>query len=1153
MEIEQELALIRKNGAAVPPAVPPVPAIKPGYDDLEEPETGLPAPPDTGAGFWDVAGASWTSETIRTDSWTYRQRQRQELAQRMFDLLPDVDKQAVAAKPWSEGRGGWAGVEDEVVRRAAALASSSPEAAATWAGYPLTLDAFDREIDIARRRDLDEAQAVLDQPGGGIAEFLGGGARAMTDEASLALLPLGGFAGGVLRTIASEAALGFLSEAAVLPREFQVAEELGLPDPDIAARLALGAAFGAALPASFFGVQKGVEWYRARRAGLSAATPTGADPVEFEAGVEVAERAMRGEDTPEMAIGPDARREGTLGAILAEDAPGVLPPVGPDAPENWVAIRNGIFAGESGGDYNALFGYQNRKGGKFSRVRVTEMTVDQAIAFSDPRGAYGQWVKTQVGRVATPMGAYQIVGTTLRAAKKALGLQGDELMTPALQERLAHWIYREQGTGAWEGYRGPRASFTPSAAEGDAPNLGPTSRGYTGTGQVRAGDEFTVDVQYEVVDLSSLVRASGDMQPRDRSRIASDAWIADTAARLDPAQLMTSPTADRGAPIVGPDSVIESGNGRFGAIARAYERHPDRAMAYRRQIEAEGFAIPEGVDRPILVARRTSELTAEERPRFAIAAQDSGVAVMTPTEMARASSRAMSGPILARLDPARPLTDAANGEFVRSVLQGLPRSARNAMYGDDGMLNALGAKQLREALFARAWPDQSIIARHTEGDPGELKSLLEALDAAAPAWAALKADIEAGLVRPEMDISGHVLDAMRLIGAARDVAAKQGMPIATAIKELLDEVDLLEGAVAPLTVALVRKFWTNGRAARAEDVAAFLSRYAEDARKAGAAGGLFDGPGPRDVLVAIDKGAFGDLPEDLGRVRGSVTAQDQAKIDAIASQPIEGFDAGAAAPEAQAVRDEIRAELEASNQPENGPFGPIFTGLEDQPEAAIAKLMNEQDGEVPDAYIHPKLGPIAFVFGKLHPDNPQKDYGLVHILDKHGQSALDRLPEALRKGVVSTPFNGRITIDLPGDPPFRAVVKLEFNKVQKIWVVTGHDRPSDYKSRQVRTTDGPPASASPRVPDATGSLENRASIELDQAEVADPPTAMAEDIAKARAEIDALRGAGMDDLEIDLPDGTSAPLSRVLDDLDADDAFDAFIQACAITPAGGAQ
>ena len=68
-------------------------------------------------------------------------------------------------------------------------------------------------------------------------------------------------------------------------------------------------------------------------------------------------------------------------------------------------------------------------------------------------------MKGQVGRVATPMGAYQIVGTTLRAAKQGLGLTGNERMTPELQERLGQHIYQQQGTGAWEGYRGPRDSF----------------------------------------------------------------------------------------------------------------------------------------------------------------------------------------------------------------------------------------------------------------------------------------------------------------------------------------------------------------------------------------------------------------------------------------------------------------------------------------------------------------------------------------------------------------------------------------------------------------------------------------------------------------------------------------------------------------------
>lgn len=113
----------------------------------------------------------------------------------------------------------------------------------------------------------------------------------------------------------------------------------------------------------------------------------------------------------------------------------------------------GIFAGESGGDYDALFGFSNRPGGPFEDVRLTDMTVGEAAAFSDPSGPYAQWVKDQIGHVATPMGAYQVVGTTLRAAMDGLGLTGNEPMTPEVQDQIGQWIYENQGIGAWEGYR----------------------------------------------------------------------------------------------------------------------------------------------------------------------------------------------------------------------------------------------------------------------------------------------------------------------------------------------------------------------------------------------------------------------------------------------------------------------------------------------------------------------------------------------------------------------------------------------------------------------------------------------------------------------------------------------------------------------------
>ena len=53
-----------------------------------------------------------------------------------------------------------------------------------------------------------------------------------------------------------------------------------------------------------------------------------------------------------------------------------------------------------------------------------------------------------------------------------------------------------------------------------------------------------------------------ELQPRDRSRDTSQAWVQKTAGNLDPDSLGKTGRADTGAPIVGPDLVVESGNGR---------------------------------------------------------------------------------------------------------------------------------------------------------------------------------------------------------------------------------------------------------------------------------------------------------------------------------------------------------------------------------------------------------------------------------------------------------------------------------------------------------------------------------------------------------------------------------------------------------------
>jgi hypothetical protein len=126
----------------------------------------------------------------------------------------------------------------------------------------------------------------------------------------------------------------------------------------------------------------------------------------------------------------------------------------------WQEIQQGIFAGESGGDYDALFGYQNRPGGIFSDVKVSEMSIADILDFTNPSGAYGQFVANtrpdpEMG-VATPVGAYQVVGTTLRDAVKALDIDPSQKFDKATQDRIGKYIFETQGAKAFAGYKGPK-------------------------------------------------------------------------------------------------------------------------------------------------------------------------------------------------------------------------------------------------------------------------------------------------------------------------------------------------------------------------------------------------------------------------------------------------------------------------------------------------------------------------------------------------------------------------------------------------------------------------------------------------------------------------------------------------------------------------
>lgn len=120
---------------------------------------------------------------------------------------------------------------------------------------------------------------------------------------------------------------------------------------------------------------------------------------------------------------------------------------------------------EGGGRYDTLFGH-SQNGGRFDGVDVSKMTIGELGAFASPSGEYGQWVKGKVGRVATPMGRHQIVGTTLRAAASEMGLSPDTVFSPTTQNAMAAHLARKRLAGAksptakrsalraeWEGFK----------------------------------------------------------------------------------------------------------------------------------------------------------------------------------------------------------------------------------------------------------------------------------------------------------------------------------------------------------------------------------------------------------------------------------------------------------------------------------------------------------------------------------------------------------------------------------------------------------------------------------------------------------------------------------------------------------------------------
>lgn len=403
-------------------------------------------------------------------------------------------------------------------------------------------------------------------------------------------------------------------------------------------------------------------------------------------------------------------------------------------------------------------------------------------------------------------------------------------------------------------------------------------------GRLYTADGQNIGVQYDIVEARTLTTSHnddfsvneafpGELQPRERARAISQDQIGSMARNLQPERLGPSVQAENGAPVIGPDDIVESGNARVMAIRKAYEDGGVSAENYRNFLRAQGHDI-DGMSQPVLIARRVTALEQAQREAFVVGANRPSTLRLSATEQALADARHIDTGMLAKIEGGD-LGTAENRGFVRGFMQKLPRSEQGSLIDKNRVLSQEGLRRVNAAVMARAYGDATLLARVLEDPDSNVRAIGGALQDAAPAWAKLRDAVVEGAIPANMDITDDLLDAIRLITRARDEGAK--------FSDVLHQAEMF-GGPSETGKLLGRFMFKNGDLARPvsrKAMSEMLQDFAAEAQKNLAGERLIGEPlGTGDVLQTTLKRAGRD---DLATIADQKLTDDA--IEKMADDP----------------------------------------------------------------------------------------------------------------------------------------------------------------------------------------------------------------------------------------------------------------------------
>lgn len=446
-------------------------------------------------------------------------------------------------------------------------------------------------------------------------------------------------------------------------------------------------------------------------------------------------------------------------------------------------------------------------------------------------------------------------------------------------------------------------SEQPQAAQpADAKKVG---RGKTTT--VYTPDETEAKVQYRVMDAGDL-RTSfqegypQELQPRNTDRKGSRERIEAIKSKLNPAKLGANVNAGDGAPIVLDDGSVLTGNHRVEALRELSTEKSAKYQSWLKENAAEFGLDSNDIEKfknPVLVRQMVE--APPDLVRFAEESNGSTTARMSDSEKAEQMARRITPSMLSAFDPREDGTP--NHEFVKSLMGDMTKEERAEYQDKDGKVSQSGLRAVKNAIFAKAYPDTSAIERMAESTDDNVRNISNGLLAAAPRVIEVKTGIENGDLH-DLGIGEELARATHVVSELRDSK--------TSVEDWLKQENLL--GRDPVVDHLVESISEFSRSAKR--IGEFVKQYTKAVEAAGSPKqeGLF---GPSEIPNRL---------EILEAARNEV--REQIRIDREARKGAELFPEDSSSSSSEASKNDESAKPAAGDK--NNPVAPAAKPIEQE-------------------------------------------------------------------------------------------------------------------------------------------------------------------------------------------------------------------------------